>query len=47
MLRSSYDSVLVQLRKCSGAVTKVFRSTYESVPQLISVPKQLVIIAPE
>ena len=42
MLRSSYESGLKQLRKCSGAVTKVFRSSYESVPeQLVSLPEHL------
>ena len=36
-------SVPEQFRKCYGSVTKVLRSSYESVPkQLVSVPEQLV-----
>ena len=36
-------SATEQLRKCSGAVTKVFRSSYESAPeQLVKVSEQLV-----
>ena len=36
-------SATEHLRKCSGAVTKVFRNIYESVPgQLISVPEQFI-----
>ena len=49
MFRNSYKSsgsvrsVPEQFRKCSGSVTKVLRSSYESVPeQLVSVPEQLV-----
>ena len=42
MFRSSFESVTDQLRKCSRAVTKVFRSSLVSVPeQLVSVPEQL------
>ena len=36
-------SVPEQFRKCYGSVTKVLRSSYESVPeQLVSFPEQLV-----
>ena len=41
MFRSSYESVPEQLRKCSGAVTKVFRNSYKSSVAVISVPEQL------
>ena len=49
MFRNSYRSsgavrsVPEQFRKCYGSVTKVLRSSYESLPeQLVSVPEQLV-----
>ena len=32
VFRSSFESVPEQFRKCSGSVTKVLRSSYESVP---------------
>ena len=43
MLRSSYESTPDQLRKCSGAVMKLFQISHESVlEQLVIVPEQLV-----
>ena len=40
MFRSSYESAPEQLRKCSGAVTKVFRSSFKSSGTIISFPEQ-------
>ena len=49
VFRSSYKSsgtvrsLPEQFRKCYGSVTKMLRSSYETVPeQLVSVPEQLV-----
>ena len=41
MFRSSYESAPEQLQKCSGAVTKVFRSRFKSSGTVISLPEQL------
>ena len=43
MSSGAVRSVPEQFRKCYGSVTKVLRSSYESLPeQLVSVPEQLV-----
>ena len=41
MFRSSYESVPEQLRKCSGALTKVFRNSYKSSVAVISLPDHI------
>ena len=41
MSRGSYESVPEQLRKCSGAVTKVFRNSYKFSVAVKSLPDQL------